>query len=87
MSAPYSRKYKHTGGKGKESSVTCGYCGRSVPRWKTFTTFRGFRITDPVIRKSIDKRQMSFFQTKMYACPSCARHRGIIKIGRSRKSR
>jgi ribosomal protein S26 len=23
----------------------------------------------------------------MYACPSCARHRGIVKIGRSRNSR
>lgn len=87
MPAPYTRGYSHTGGKGHESNVVCGYCGRTVPRWKTFTSFRGFRITDPVLRKQIDPRMTSTFSRKIYACPSCARYRGIIKIGRSRKSR
>ena len=87
MPAPYKRGYQHTGGKGRESSVTCGYCGRRVPRWKSIASYRGFRISDPVLRKQIDVRQVSSFERKMYVCPSCARPRGIIKVGRSRKSR
>jgi small subunit ribosomal protein S26e len=87
MAAPYKRGYHHTKSKGHESNVDCNFCGRSVPRWKTFATFRGFRITDPVLRQAIDKRAVSMFQRKQYACPSCARHRGIVKAGRSRKSR
>ncbi len=85
--APYTRGYKHTKAKGHESNVSCGFCGRSVPRWKTIATYRGFSITDPVLRKQLDRRQMSMFQRKTYVCPSCARFRGIVKIGRSRKSR
>lgn len=87
MGAPYKRRYHHTGGKGRESVVKCSYCGKTVPRWKSIATFKGFRITDPTLRKTLDRRQMSLFQRKMYACPSCARFRGIVKIGRSRKSR
>jgi len=87
MSAPYKRGYLHTKSKGHESTVNCGFCGRIVPRWKTFVVFRGFRVTDPSIRKQIDSRYTSSFSRKMYACPSCARHRGIVKIGRSRNSR
>jgi ribosomal protein S26 len=87
MPAPYKRGYHHTKSKGHESNVTCVYCGKTVPRWKSFATYRGFRISDPVLRKQIDPRFVSGFTRKSYACPSCARHRGIIKIGRSRKSR
>ncbi|MFH0949188.1 MAG: hypothetical protein V1802_01745 [Candidatus Aenigmatarchaeota archaeon] len=87
MGAPYRRGYKHTGAKGKEHVINCSFCGRKVPRWKTFVTYRGFKITDPVLRKQMDPRQMSFFQRKFYACPSCARFRGIVQIGRSRKTR
>jgi len=87
MGAPYTRGYKHTGGKGHERSVSCGFCGKQVPRWKTFVTYRGFSINDPVLRREVDRRMVSMFQRKIYACPSCARHRGIVKIGRSRKSR
>jgi len=87
MPAPYRRGYSHTGGKGRESTVTCSYCGRSVPRWKTFVTYKRFGITDPVLRKQIDRRQTSMFSRKMYACPGCARFRGIVKIGRSRGTR
>ena len=85
--APYKRGYRHTGKKGKESSVRCSFCGRNVPRWKSFVSYRGFRINDPVLRRQIDTRRTSMFQRKEYVCPSCARHRGIVKIGRSRKSR
>ncbi|MFH0832597.1 MAG: hypothetical protein V1900_02685 [Candidatus Aenigmatarchaeota archaeon] len=85
MPAPYKRGYHHTKSKGHESTVTCGFCGRSVPRWKTIASYRGFRINDPVLNKQMDRRMMSMFQRKLYACPSCARHRGIIKVGRSRR--
>ncbi|MBI4896341.1 MAG: hypothetical protein HY832_02225 [Candidatus Aenigmarchaeota archaeon] len=87
MGAPYERGYKHTKSKGKETNVDCGYCGRTVPRWKTFSTFKRFRISDPTLRKQIDTRFISSFERKIYACPACARHRGIVQIGRSRKSR
>jgi len=87
MPAPYKRGYHHTKSKGRESSVTCGFCGRKVPRWKAFTQFRGFRISDPVLRKQLDHRQMSMFQRKIYVCPGCARFRGIVKVGKNRKTR
>ncbi|MFH1105992.1 MAG: hypothetical protein V1731_02145 [Candidatus Aenigmatarchaeota archaeon] len=81
--APYTRKYHHTKSRGSETTVTCGFCGRMVPRYKTFTTMRGFRITDPSILKEIDPRFVSVYSQKIYACPSCARHRGIIKPGKT----
>lgn len=87
MSAPYRRGYTHTKSKGKETTVNCSYCARSVPKWKTFVQYRGFRINDPTLRKQIDPRFVSSVQSKMYVCPSCARYRGIVKAGRSRKSR
>ena len=39
------------------------------------------------LRKQIDPRFVSSVQSKMYVCPSCARYRGIVQAGRSRKSR
>ncbi|MCD6557431.1 MAG: hypothetical protein J7K31_00145 [Candidatus Aenigmarchaeota archaeon] len=87
MGAPYKRTYHHTKGRGRESYVTCAYCGKKVPRYKCFTVFKGFKLTDPGIRKQIDRRQLSLASQKMYVCPSCARHRGIVQIGKSRKSR
>lgn len=87
MSAPYKRGYHHTKSKGHESRVVCGFCGRQVPRWKTIASYRGFSITDPVLRKQIDRRFVSTFQRKTYACPSCARFRGIVKIRSRRQQR
>ncbi|MCX6815827.1 MAG: hypothetical protein NT120_03175 [Candidatus Aenigmarchaeota archaeon] len=87
MGAPYRRTYQHTKSKGHESTVNCGFCGRIVPRWKTFVQYKKFRITDPVIRKQVDPRFTSSFERKIYVCPSCARFRGIVEVGRSRKSR
>lgn len=87
MSAPYRRGYTHTKSKGHESAVNCGYCGKVVPRWKTIPVYKGFRISDPVLRKQIDPRYVSGFQRKLYICPSCARYRGVVKVGHSRKSR
>ena len=81
--APYTRKYAHTKTRGHEGVVSCGYCGRQVPRYKTFTIFKGFRITDPVILQAIDKRQMHMFSRKLYVCPSCARFHRIVQRGKS----
>lgn len=86
-SAPYSRKWKHTGGRGHESMVDCGYCGRQVPRHKTFPKYIGFRITDPALRRELRRSQVRTFAQKIYICPSCARFHHIVKVGRSRKSR
>lgn len=83
--APYKRKYHHTKAKGKESTVVCTFCGKQVPRWKAISTRRSFRITDSVLK--IDRKMLSTFVRKAYACPSCARYRGIVIPGRSRKSR
>jgi ribosomal protein S26 len=89
MSAPYKRGYRHGRGHGRghETTVTCGFCGKLVPRWKTFPVFRRFGINDPLIKQQLDWRRLSMFERKVYACPSCARFRGIVKVGRSRKTR
>lgn len=87
MAAPYRRGYSHGSERGQEAKTTCDFCGRMVPRWKTFPVYRGFRINDTLIKSQCDNRHMSLFSRKMYACPSCARFRGIVKMGRSRKTR
>jgi small subunit ribosomal protein S26e len=87
MGAPYTRRYHHSKNTGKEGKVKCNYCGRLVPRWKTFSSFKGFRVSDPVIRQSIDRRYVSAYNKKIYVCPACARYRRIVQVGRSRKSR
>ena len=66
-------------GRGQQSTVFCGFCGRKVPRYKTFTVYRGFRITDPVLRKELEQQNMSLSSEKVYACPACARHRNIVQ--------
>ncbi|MBI4020346.1 MAG: hypothetical protein HY367_03355 [Candidatus Aenigmarchaeota archaeon] len=78
----YKRGWHHTKSRGRETSVNCGFCGRSVPRYKTFPAMRGFRITDPVLRKELGERGrfgLSLTHEKMYACPACARHRNIVR--------
>ncbi len=81
--APYTRKYQHTKSRGHESLVRCGYCGRIVPRYKTFISSRGFRVTDPTILQQVDRKYIHTFTQKTYACPSCARFRGIVQKGKS----
>jgi small subunit ribosomal protein S26e len=75
----YRRGWHHTRTRGRETSVTCGFCGKKVPKYKTFAVYRGFSVSDPSIRKEIGRRGASLFSTKIYACPACARHRRIIK--------
>lgn len=78
----YSRGWKHGKERGKETLVTCAFCGRKVPKYKTFSVVRGFRITDPLLKeelKSKGGRGISLMSSKMYACPACARHRHIVR--------
>ncbi len=78
----YKRGWKHGKGRGKESTVTCTFCGTTVPKYKTFSVVRGFRITDPLLKEELGSqrgRPISLMSTKQYACPGCARHRHIVR--------
>jgi len=75
----YRRGWHHTKSRGNETSTTCGFCGRMVPRYKTFPVYRSFSLNDPLLRKELGKKAQSLSSTKMYACPACARHRKIVK--------
>lgn len=76
----YKRGWHHTKTRGRETMINCSFCGRKVPRYKCFVVYRGFRITDPVIKKEIGiERSLSLLQNKMYACPGCARFHRIVK--------
>lgn len=74
----YRRGWHHTKTRGRETTITCGFCGRKVPRYKTFPVYRSFSLNDPMLRKELGRR-LSLSTTKMYACPACARHRKIVK--------
>ena len=78
--APYKRGYHHTKSRGSESNVICSFCGRTVPRYKTISQTKGFRLNDPAIIQAVeDRRFIHMFTRKTYACPSCARGRGIVR--------
>jgi small subunit ribosomal protein S26e len=81
--APYRRKYAHTKSRGAEGTVRCGGCGREVPRWKTFTKVKGFRITDPIILQQVDRRMIHLMKQTVRLCPSCARFQGVVQPGKS----
>lgn len=81
--APYTRKYKHTKGRGREVTVHCDGCGRKVPRYKTFTITRGLRITDPAILRQMDRRMIHLMKRRLRLCPACARFRRISQPGKS----
>ena len=81
--APYTRKYAHTKSRGSEASVRCDFCMREVPKYKTFSITRGFRINDPAVLQQVDRRMIHLMSRRMRACPSCARYRGIVQPGRS----
>lgn len=82
MKKSYTRGWHHTKTRGKESTVMCTYCGRKVPKYKTFPVVKGFRINDPMLKRefgSMARRGLSLLQTKSHACPACARHRKIVR--------
>jgi ribosomal protein S26 len=79
----YTRGWKHKKGRGKETTVTCSFCGKMVPKYKTFSVVRGFRITDPLLRDALGAQGrrggISLMNNRMRACPGCARHRHIVR--------
>ena len=78
----YKRGWTHSKERGSESMVTCTFCGRKVPKYKTFSVVKGFRISDPMLRKEMGHRGGKppvFMQNKARACPACARHRNIVR--------
>ena len=78
----YKRGWHHTRGRGTESMVTCTFCGRMVPKYKTFSVVKGFRISDPMLKREMGFRGRNlpiFMQNKARACPACARHRNIVR--------
>lgn len=77
--AAYKRGHHQTTGRGHQPTVFCGFCGRKVPRHKTFVTYRGFRITDPLLKRELSQQDISTTTEKVYACPACARHRKIVQ--------
>lgn len=74
----YRRGWHHTKTRGSETTVNCSFCGRVVPKYKSFSVIKGLRISDLLLRKELGHK-ISMMQTKMYACPSCARHRNIVR--------
>jgi ribosomal protein S26 len=85
--APYKRTYKHTAQRGREVRVKCGFCGKLVPRWKSFVVRKGFFVSDPLILKQIGRRAIHATKTIVRACPSCARFRGIVQPGKSMRKK
>lgn len=85
--APYKRTHKHGKGRGDEQTVVCSFCGKKVPKYKTFSVQRGFSISDSSLRKELSRDILMTPTRKLYACPSCARHRKISQPGKSRKSK
>ena len=76
----YKRGWSHSKGRGKEGSIFCGFCGKRVPKYKTFSVTKSFGINDPQLKKDLGfGRYSTLFQRKMHACPACARHRNIVR--------
>jgi len=78
----YKRGWHHTKTRGREHYINCGFCGKRVPKYKTFPVVKGFRINDPMLKKELgfhSRYGFSLMQSKFYACPSCARHRNIVR--------
>ncbi|MFP4116411.1 MAG: hypothetical protein ACLFQ8_01575 [Candidatus Aenigmatarchaeota archaeon] len=77
--APYKRGYTQTKSKGSRQNVRCSFCGRRVPRFKAFKTKSGMTITDPEVREQVDDKDMHLPEKTQWACPKCARFRGIVE--------
>ncbi|HDD45965.1 MAG TPA: hypothetical protein ENG42_00675 [Candidatus Aenigmarchaeota archaeon] len=75
----YKRGWQHTKTRGKETTITCSFCGRNVPKYKTFVVYKRFSIRDPVLKKELKRNNLNLSYMKMYACPSCARFHRIVK--------
>ena len=68
--------YKKSGG--RQRSVSCVYCGRTVPRAKATAVQKGMRMGDlRSVGVKRDQRMLPVY--KFYACISCAKHRKLLK--------
>lgn len=85
--APYKREYRHTRSRGSETLVKCDACGRQVPRYKTFVKVQGMAIRDPAILRQTDRRLIHMMSRKVRFCPACARFRGVVKPGKSKRKK
>lgn len=62
--------------RGRETSVSCDSCGRTVPRNKAVSYERGISFSTE-LHTGNDVR--FFERKKLYYCISCAKHRGIFE--------
>lgn len=62
--------------RGRETSVTCVSCGRTVPRDKAISDEKPVRFSTDM-KTAQDVR--FFERLKVYYCISCAKHRGIFE--------
>jgi small subunit ribosomal protein S26e len=85
--APYKREYRHTDSRGAERLVRCDSCGRTVPRYKTFTKVRGMHLGDPALMRQVDRRMIHMMQRVERYCPGCARSKGIVQPGKSTRKK
>lgn len=84
--APYKREYKHSIARGRETMIRCEFCGRLVPRYKTFVMRKGLSLGwDELLRKEIHPEFLHLGARKVRMCPACARFRGISVPGKSRR--
>ncbi len=82
--APYVREYKQSKSRGKDYVIRCDGCGRKVPRFKTFVSYKGFRLDYDII-KMVGRENVHVSAIKAHYCPKCARNLGIVqprKLGR-----
>lgn len=63
--------------RGKEQSVSCDSCGRSVPRSKAVAFQKAISFGTELRDPATDVR--FFERRKVYYCISCAKHRGIFE--------
>ncbi len=61
------------GARGRDTTVSCDYCGRRIPRSRSFTKFK------PVIGGVKTGRRYYRPMNKLYLCYRCARKRGVLK--------
>ncbi len=57
----------------KITYVTCAFCGRRIPKDKAVPFYR----KPAFLPDDVDVQYVGFGVQKLYACISCAKHRGI----------
>ncbi len=68
-------------GRGRDPTVTCVSCGRTVPRSKAVQYVKRVRYSTELKNKD----DVSYTDTvKVYYCISCAKHRGIFEKKKKR---